>query len=469
MKMNKIVMGLICCMYASMAFGQKKEATMVVDARPLKTDSMLIVGEGLGFKIAPNKEGKFVYRFTGAFPKSVKIMVDQPIKGEMLLFLEAGDQLNINTDFADKTTFSGKGAENVKVQNEIWTKYVEDNKHIDAKGMSLKEFNDMIDHIEQTSIDILETNKQKVTPGFYKDQSTTLKYQKLSSKILSPYFYHMGFQKKLSESLPEGFWSFTKDVEMNDNLLSNESYNTFMRGAYPPFLGWAELLKQGRLDSTIAYDQSLIMRLKLIEQRYTGKVRNMAMNITLNTLLGMSKDMNAIKPLMDNYIAKYASAEESKAMQASYAKILSLGAGKTPPSFALKDLNGKEVTLKDFAGKVVYMDFWASWCSPCRFEMKNGSPKLHEKFKDNKDVVFLYISIDDKAEAWKKAIADDQIKGIHLLSAGGMNSPVAKAFNIMGVPRYVIIGKDGKIFDGDASRPSEDSTPARINEALSAQ
>jgi hypothetical protein len=58
---------------------------------------------------------------------------------------------------------------------------------------------------------------------------------------------------------------------------------------------------------------------------------------------------------------------------------------------------------------------------------------------------------------------------VHLLSKGGMGSPVGKAFNIQGVPRYVIIGKDGKIFDNDATRPSEDITPAKLNEALGAK
>ena len=100
--------------------------------------------------------------------------------------------------------------------------------------------------------------------------------------------------------------------------------------------------------------------------------------------------------------------------------------------------------------------------------MKNGSPKLHAKFKDNKDVVFLYISVDSKIDAWKKAIADDKIEGIHLLSQAksGSDSPIAKAFNVSGIPHYAIIGRNGRIFDNDAPRPSQDITVTRIKEAL---
>ncbi|MNY65901.1 hypothetical protein D3C86_2032510 [compost metagenome] len=101
--------------------------------------------------------------------------------------------------------------------------------------------------------------------------------------------------------------------------------------------------------------------------------------------------------------------------------------------------------------------------------MKNGSPKLHEKFKDNKDVVFLYVSIDDRADLWKKAIAEDKIEGVHVLSAGGFKSPVGQAFNINGVPHYIIIGKDGKIFDNNAPRPSQDITADKIRAALAAK
>ncbi|WP_438940090.1 TlpA family protein disulfide reductase [Chitinophaga hostae] len=467
--MKKRIIMALCCLYAAMAFGQKKEAAIVIDVAPLKVDSIWLAEGENALMIGPDKEGKFTHHFTGTFPKSIQLGISTPKKGQMSLFLEPGDKLNIKTDFEANTTFSGPGAANAKVLWEYTYAYILDNTKSDATKMTMKEYYDMINRVEQQSIDILEASKQKVTPAFYKEESVTLKYRKLSSLILAPYFYHLGFKKKMSEVLPDDYWKLADNLEMNDHLLSNESYNVFIRGAYPAFLGWRELFEQGKLDSTYEYPQVLMQRLKLIEQRYTGKMRSMAMSITLNTLIGMTKDVTTLKPAIDNYVAKYASPLDAKKIQESYSKTLGLAAGKVPPFFTLKDINGKEVTLKDFSGKVIYMDFWASWCAPCRYEMKNGSPKLHEKFKDNKDVVFLYISVDDKAAAWKKAIADDKIEGIHLLSAGGMNSEVAKAFNIMGVPRYVIIGRDGKIFDSDASRPSEDKTPARIHEALSAQ
>ncbi len=81
-------------------------------------------------------------------------------------------------------------------------------------------------------------------------------------------------------------------------------------------------------------------------------------------------------------------------------------------------------------------------------------------------MVFLYVSIDDSEAKWRKAIEEDHIEGIHLLSTGGVKSDVAKAFNISGVPHYIIVGKDGKIFDNNVPRPSQDETPAKIMEAI---
>ncbi|HWW39399.1 TlpA disulfide reductase family protein [Pedobacter sp.] len=469
---KKTIVMIILCLYAGITFGQKKEATIVVDMASSKIDSMWIVAADEEVIMAkPDKEGKYVHTFTGNFPKSIRMGIDAPKKAQMFLFLEEGNRLNIQTDFGEQTVFTGTGAENNRVLFKYMSAYIDANNKADAKGMSPQQYYAMGHAMDQQSIDILEANKQKVTPVFYSSQSVTLKYQKLGNQIMMPYYYSLGFGKKMSEIIPEGYWDLDKQVEMKEEWLSNDTYKGFIRGNFPAFLGWRELFKQGILDSTtaISMEKKSVQRYRLVEKYYTGKIRSMALNTQINTLFQTVKNVETVKPLMDEYIAKYADSEDAKSLQATYKKILTLAAGKTPPFFVLKDEQGKDVTLKDFAGKVVYMDFWASWCTPCRYEMKNGSPKLHEKFKENKDVVFLYISVDDRADLWKKAIADDKIQGIHLLSKGGMKSPVGKAFNIQGIPRYIIIGKDGKIFDNDAPRPSEDKTPVRINEALSAK
>ncbi|UKJ06964.1 TlpA family protein disulfide reductase [Solitalea lacus] len=469
--MIKKILGMLSfCLCTIMTFAQKNEVKVVLDIAPIKADSMWANPEGGDIVFAKaNKAGKYVFTFKVDKVLPVRVGIDQPKKAQLFLFLEENDQLSIKTDFEKKTSISGRGAENNKVLYDYMSVYIETYNKLDAKGMSPQEYYDMGNKLDQTSIDMLEANKQKVTPGFYNYQSVALAYQKLGQYIMLPYYYHLGFGKKLSEIIPADFWALDSQVKMDEQLLSNNTYKGFMRGNYPIYMRWRELFKQGKLDSSFSREQNKQLEYRLIEKYYTGKIRSMALTSAIKGAIEVAKDIATVKPLMDEYLAKYAGAEEAKEIKKTYETRINLSAGKVPPFFTLKDLAGKDVTLKDFAGKVVYMDFWASWCTPCRFEMKNGSPKLHEKFKDNKDVVFLYISIDSKTEPWKKAIADDKIEGIHLLSLGGNNSPVAKAFGISGVPRYIIIGKDGKIFDNDAPRPSQDITPAKIKEALNAK
>lgn len=124
----------------------------------------------------------------------------------------------------------------------------------------------------------------------------------------------------------------------------------------------------------------------------------------------------------------------------------------------LLDLKGKAVHLTDFKGKVVYVDCWASWCGPCRGQFPY-SKKLHEKFSaaDLKKIVFLYISIDESEDAWRKAVNQNELQGIQLRSPGGWNSTLCKTIGIQSIPRYLILDKKGKIVESDAPRPSDDS------------
>ncbi|MBP6403817.1 MAG: AhpC/TSA family protein [Bacteroidia bacterium] len=124
----------------------------------------------------------------------------------------------------------------------------------------------------------------------------------------------------------------------------------------------------------------------------------------------------------------------------------------------LTDVNGKAVQLSDFKGKVVYIDFWASWCGPCR-GMMPFSKQLHEQLsdKEKKQIVFLYISIDANKDAWMKGIKDMDIQGVNALSPGNWSSRACKYFQINSIPRYMIMNKKGDIVNFNAPRPVEPS------------
>lgn len=138
--------------------------------------------------------------------------------------------------------------------------------------------------------------------------------------------------------------------------------------------------------------------------------------------------------------------------------------GVISPSFNYENHKGGKTKLEDFKGKYVYIDVWATWCGPCRAEIP-FLKKVEEKFH-GKDIVFVSISVDTQKdhEKWKKFVTDKELGGVQLFADNNWNSDFIKAFGINSIPRFILIGPDGKVIFADAPRPSSQALDSTLGE-----
>lgn len=178
-------------------------------------------------------------------------------------------------------------------------------------------------------------------------------------------------------------------------------------------------------------------------------------------------EVSGLDPLFIEAIKK--SLQQDQMMLMQYAMEMQAAAklnGTQSPSFNYENYKGGKTKLESFKGKYVYIDVWATWCGPCRAEI----PHLKELEKEfhKKKIAFVSISIDKVKDhdKWKTFVKEKELTGVQLFADNDWNSEFVKAYGINGIPRFILIGPDGKIIDSNAPRPSSKEIREKIIELL---
>ena len=134
-----------------------------------------------------------------------------------------------------------------------------------------------------------------------------------------------------------------------------------------------------------------------------------------------------------------------KKLQETMGRYFALGNGVVAPDFTLNTPEGKSVSMHEYVKgkKLVLIDFWASWCGPCRKEGKNVKA-IYKDFHD-KGFDVLGVSLDSDLEAWKKAIKDDGIEWGQVSDLKGWKTPLTKLYVFSGIPHLVLVDGEGRI------------------------
>jgi thiol-disulfide isomerase/thioredoxin len=154
-----------------------------------------------------------------------------------------------------------------------------------------------------------------------------------------------------------------------------------------------------------------------------------------------------IKPLYDLLDPTLLQSLAGKKLSDRLALLKRSAPGEPMLSFTQNSVDGRPVHFADFKGKYVFVDFWASWCAPCRAENPNVLA-AYNRYKD-KNFTVLGISLDDKEEKWKKAIKDDKLPWTQVSDLKGFQNQVSAYYGIRGIPSTLLVGPDGKIIAKD--------------------
>jgi peroxiredoxin len=124
--------------------------------------------------------------------------------------------------------------------------------------------------------------------------------------------------------------------------------------------------------------------------------------------------------------------------------------GMMAGEIALPTVEGDTLKLSSFKGKVVLIDFWASWCAPCRVTNR-GLTKLYPKYKDKGFEIFA-VSLDDDPEKWKKAMKQDKVTWPQVNDNGGWESSTVQQWNLFAIPTSYLMDKDGRLIAMDLEK-----------------
>ena len=207
--------------------------------------------------------------------------------------------------------------------------------------------------------------------------------------------------------------------------------------------------------------ESLVKGRESYAEEFIDKNLGSFATLAAATYLSPETGADAMKKADAGLQKTYPNSMYVKDYHAKVTDILRLAPGSVAPEIEMNDVNGVPVKLSSLRGKYVMIDFWASWCGPCRQE-NPALVKVYQKFK-SKGFQIYGVSLDNNDASWKKAIMDDNLTWVHVSDLQRWGSSVVKSYGVEGIPYSFLIDKEGKII---ARGLRSEALEKKLNELL---
>jgi len=374
--------------------------------------------------------------------------------------IEPNDDIKIKYDainIATSMRFEGKGCEkfifrNWLAQARVYTLLKEQIGNARSNEHPFDYLFNWLDSMKSVQLKKLESLK-----NFMSKQAFDLFYSDVTASFMGNRFRSVGMVYHESNAVTlekrgELLTDQSRKIIQNNQRFEERFYysSTYVNEVYNIlFVHYDGLLLEQKVDG------SLIKKYEYLDSLLPLKLKQPVLTLFLESDL---EKMNQAEELEIVIQKTYATTQDTiyrNYITGRLANIRSFRKGMPAPPFTLENEKGEKVSLENFAGKVVYMDFWYGACGACHalFQTMDTVKKM---YASNENVVFLYVSI-DPAETWKKAIRKYDIKGYHLFTENkGSDHPIITAYKVAGYPTTCIIDKKGRIFSALTQRYPEE-------------
>lgn len=444
--MKNKILSLLLFLFAAVNMHAADGITVKFDAKnPVLTNVVLVYHMSVNeFALT---DGKATVQLDGMDALYANVYYGEKFK---VVYLQKGDEMNISFDAHDfDNTFTVKGGNEKAVDylNKIQLTALPN----EAYAQPWSEFKAAVDKKMASMKRLLKARKFAADDKFLKMEEGRITYFYANMMLMYPVSHTYLTQDTTMVLGKEYYDAIRQYVKEDEDLADIDEYRNFM-------IETAHIFDEAGKDIRQYYPKVLAEMSYIGENIQSDKVRESLIHFLAFTYVE-GNGVENITDLQNLYYTYVTSPRLNAIFKQACSKWDKAAVGRPSPMFKGVDVNGKEMTLRNFRGKYVYIDMWATWCGPCQKELP-FLKKLEEKYK-GRNIAFVGLSIDQDKAKWADRVKNGALSGTQLYI--GKGTKFQSDYRISGIPRFILLDPNGKIVNPDMTRPSSEDTEKILN------